>query len=187
MYFVHLVVISADIRPMYRSTYRPSVDRYVGRHIGQVSVDMSTEMCQSTYRSMYQPRYRPSDGRHIDRLSSEISFDIANDTRPIRWRLIVGGVSVDRRWHIGQKLRLLVYKLYAFHPFLVKNLWRLYVRPSCTANSFVIKRDTQVKYCQIHKIQLSGKIRTMRITRCWYGTDERQAGLHTKKPLRSGE
>ena len=60
--------------------------------------------------------------------------------------------------YIGQKLRLLVYKLYAFHPFLVnlKSFWRLHVRPSCAANSVVIKQDTQVKYSQIHKIQLTG-------------------------------
>ena len=126
-------------RSTSRSTYRRTLDRCIGRHIGRVSVDMSTEMCRSTYRLMYQPRYRPSDGRHIDRLSSEISVDIAAETRPIRWPLIVGGISVDRRWYIGQKLRLLV-KLYAFHPFLVnlKNLSRLYVRPSCAANSVVI-------------------------------------------------
>ena len=118
VYFVHpstdisvdiSVDISTDTRPIYRSTYRPSVTRYVGRHIGQVSDDMSTEMCRSTYRPMYQPRYRPSDGRHIGRLSADISVDIAADTRPIRWPLIVGGISVDRRWYIGQKLRLLVY------------------------------------------------------------------------------
>ena len=32
-----------------------------------------------------------------------------------------------------------MYKLYAFHPFLVnlKNFWRLHVQPSCTANSAV--------------------------------------------------
>ena len=70
---------------------------------------MSTEMCQSMYRPMYQPRYGPSDGRHIDRLWADISVDIADNTRPIRRPLIVGGISVDRRWYIGQKLRLLVY------------------------------------------------------------------------------
>ena len=139
------------------------VGSWVGVTYPRVSVDMSTEMCQSTYRSMYQPRYRPSDGRHIDRLSSEISFDIANDTRPIRWRLIVGGISVDRRWHIGQKLRLLVYAHFILFGLTLKNFWRLYIQPSCAANSVVIKQDTQVKYCQIHKIQLTGKrIRTMK-------------------------
>ena len=110
-------------QPIYRSTswstYRPTLDRCIGRHMGLVSVDMSTEMCRSTYRPMYQPRYWPSDGRHIDRLSADISVDIAADTPPIRWPLIVGGISVDCRWYIGQKLRLLVCKLDAFHPFLV--------------------------------------------------------------------
>ena len=124
MYFVHpstdisvdiSVDISTDTWPMYRSQYRPSAYRCVGRHIGRVSVDMSTAMCQSTYQLMCEPRYRPSDGRHIDRLSADISADIAAGTRPICWTLIVGGLSVDRQWYIGQKLRL--YKLYSFHPF----------------------------------------------------------------------
>ena len=166
---ITLVDISVDILTntplMYRLTYRPNVDQYVGRHIGRVSVDMLTEMCQSTYRPMFQPRYRPSDGWHIDRLSADISVDIAADTHQIRWPLIVGRISVDRRWYIGQKLRLLAYKLHAFHPFLVnlKNFWRPHVQPSCAANSVVIKQGTQVKYCQIHKIQLTGKrIRTMK-------------------------
>ena len=102
-----------------RSTYRPTLDRCIIRHIGQVStnvlidrhigrvsVDMSTEMCRSTYRPMYQPNYRPSDGQLINRLSADISVDIAADTRPIRWPLIVGGILVDCRWYIGQNLRL---------------------------------------------------------------------------------
>ena len=34
---------------------------------------------------------------------------------------------------------------------------------SCAANSVVVKQDPQVKYCQIHKIQLTGKrMRTMK-------------------------
>ena len=118
VYFVHpstdiLVDISTDTWPMYWWTYRPSVDQYVGRH----SADMSNKMCRLTYRPMYQPRYRPSDGRHIDRLSANISVDIAAETQPIRWPLIVGGILVGRRWYISQKLRLLVYKLYPFYPF----------------------------------------------------------------------
>ena len=108
-------------RPIYRSTSRRHIGQHsvdnVGRHIGRVSVGMSTEMCRLTYRLMYQPAYRPSDGRHIDQLSADVSVDIAANTRPIRWPLIVGRISVDRRWHIGQKPRLLVYKLSAFHPF----------------------------------------------------------------------
>ena len=128
-YFVHpstdisvdiLVDISADTRPMYRSTYQPSADRYVGRHTGWLLVNMSTEICQSTYRLMFQPRYWASDGQHTDGLSADISVDIAADTRPIRWPLIVGGISVDRWWYIGQKLRLLVYKVYAFHQKFLK-------------------------------------------------------------------
>ena len=120
MYFKHpstdiLVDISVDIstdsQPMHRSTYRPSVGRYVGLSIEWWSI------CRPTYPPMHQPRYRPSDGRRIDRLSTDISVDIAADTRPIRRPLIVGGISVNCRWYIGQKLRLSVYKLYAFHLF----------------------------------------------------------------------
>ena len=88
------VMIWTDTRPMYRSAYWPSVCRST---YGWVLVDMSTEMCQSTYRPMYQPRCRPSDGRHIDQLLADISVDIAADTRPILWSLIVGGISVDCR------------------------------------------------------------------------------------------
>ena len=62
-----------------------------------------------------------------------------------------------------------MYKLYAFHLFLVdlKNFWKLHVRIMC-ANLVVIKQDTQVKYCQIHKIQKKAekrkrkRIRTMK-------------------------
>ena len=120
VYFVHpstdisvdiSVDISTDTQQMYRSTYWPSIMEYVGRHIGRHSADMSTEMCRSTYRPMYQPRYRPSDGRHIDRRTIGRYLGRYSGTRPIRWPLIVGWISVDRRWYIGQKLRLLVYKI----------------------------------------------------------------------------
>ena len=92
VYFVHpstdiSVDISTDSRPMYRSTYRSSIGRYVDRHIGRESLDMSTEMCRSTYR-------------HIGRAS----LDMSTDTRPICWpirrpRVIVGlsaDMSIDR-------------------------------------------------------------------------------------------
>ena len=142
------VDIAAECRPIYR---------YIGWHIGRVAVDMSTGMCRWTYRPMYQPRYRPSDGRQIDRLSADISVDIAADTRPIRWPLIVGGISVERRWYIGQNLNLLVYKLYAFHPFLV-NL-KKFLKASCSAfmcSKFSRYQARHWRYCQIHKIRLTG-------------------------------
>ena len=77
VYFVHpstdiSVDIPTDSRPMYRSTYRSSIGRYVDRHIGRESVDMSTEMCQSTYRPMY-----------IGRVMVDISTEISADSRPI--------------------------------------------------------------------------------------------------------
>ena len=90
------------------------------------------------------------------------------------WPLTVREISVDCQCYIGrlshnmsQKFRLSVsdvlYYLYAFHPFLVslKNFQRLHVRIMCanSLNSFkshYVKQDTQVKYCQIHKIQKKG-------------------------------
>ena len=122
-----IMCILCTPRPIYQSTswstYRPTLDRCIGRHIGRVSTDVLVDIsveCWSICRPMYQPRYRPSDGQHIDRLSADISVNIAADTQPIRWPLIVGGISVDCQWYIGQKLRLLVYKLYAFHQKFLK-------------------------------------------------------------------
>ena len=77
VYFVHPSTdisadISTDCRPMYRSTYRSSIGRYVGRHIGRQSVDVSTEMCRSTYRPMY-----------IGRVMVDISTDYRQISRSI--------------------------------------------------------------------------------------------------------
>ena len=83
-------------RPMYRSTYRPLLDRLMA--------NITTEKCRSTHRPMYQPKYRRSQGLHIDRLSADMSVHLAVDT--IRWPLIVGRISVDCWWYIGQKLSL---------------------------------------------------------------------------------
>ena len=85
-------------RPIYWWTYRPALDRCIGQHIGRVS----TDICRSTYRPIYQPRYRPRDGRHIDSQSAHIAVNKAADTRPIRWPLIVSGVSGDCGWDIGR-------------------------------------------------------------------------------------
>ena len=54
VYFVHpstdvWVDITANTRPMYRSRYRPILDRYVGRHIDRHSTDVSTEISRSIY------------------------------------------------------------------------------------------------------------------------------------------
>ena len=79
MYFVHpstdmSVDISTDSQPMNRSTYRSSISRYGDRHIGRESVDMSTEMCRSTYRptvehrSMCRPALDRYVGRYVDRV-----------------------------------------------------------------------------------------------------------------------
>ena len=84
VYFVHpstdiSVDMSTDSRPMYRSTYRPSVDRYVGRHIGRVSVDMSTEICRSTYRPMYRSICLPTLDRYVGRY---VDREWLSDCRP---------------------------------------------------------------------------------------------------------
>ena len=87
-------------RPIYRSTYRPTLDRCIGRHIGRVSVDMSTDISVKS-RSICQPR---CVGRHIDRHIGRASVDMSTDTRPICWpirrpRVIVrlsADMSIDR-------------------------------------------------------------------------------------------
>ena len=75
-----LVAYRTDSRPMYRLTYHSSVDWYVVRHFGRVSVDLSTKM------------------------STDIPVDMSTDTRPICWsicqpRMVVrlsADVSIDR-------------------------------------------------------------------------------------------
>ena len=61
-----MMCILCTPRPMYRSIYRPidrhsiyrpSVGRYVDRHIGRVSVDISTDTSVEC-RSIYQPIHR---------------------------------------------------------------------------------------------------------------------------------
>ena len=108
--------ISTDIAVASRPICRPiyvarRIDRYIDRDVGRVSGDISTDY-RSIYRSIYRPICRP---------------------------LIVGGISVDCRWYNVRlsynikKVKSLecqcqVYKLCAFHPFLVNlknNRWML--------------------------------------------------------------
>ena len=63
-------------RPTYWSTYRPSVDRYVRRHISQVSIDMSIKMC----RSIYRPTYRSSISRYVDWHSTYMLVDMSTES-----------------------------------------------------------------------------------------------------------
>ena len=114
---------------MYWSANQPIVKQCVGQHIDWFSADITTYVSQHIDRCIN--RDIKSDGQHIDRLSADISVNIEADTWPIRWPLIVGGILVDCRWYISQKLidcQCQMYKLYAFHPFLVnlKNFWRLH-------------------------------------------------------------
>ena len=91
---------------------RPTLDRWISQHIGWVSTDMSTDISVDTrpisqYVDWHIDRCINQDiSWHIDWLSADISVDIAANTGPIRRPLIVGWVSVDRRWYIGIKLRL---------------------------------------------------------------------------------
>ena len=66
------IVMSADNRTT-------TLGRNIDRHIGRVSVDISTDarpVCRRIYRATYL-------GRHIDRHSTNMSTDISVDTRPI--------------------------------------------------------------------------------------------------------
>ena len=86
--------ISIDTRPMFRSTYRPTLSRYLGqyfprtvfqnrgrlprnknwsdRHISaDISVDMSTDISR--------PIHRPSVGRYVDRYIGRVSVDMSTD------------------------------------------------------------------------------------------------------------
>ena len=54
VYFVHpstdiSVDTSTDISVECRSTYRPMLDRFVGRYVDRHSAEISVEMCRSTY------------------------------------------------------------------------------------------------------------------------------------------
>ena len=56
-------ICGSTSRPTYRSTYRPMLEWYVGRHIGQLSANVSIEMCRSTC----QPTYRTMCWQLTDR------------------------------------------------------------------------------------------------------------------------
>ena len=87
-------------RPIYWSTYWPTLDRCISQHIGRVSTDMLLDLsvkCQSICR----PR---CVGRHIDRHIGRASVDMSADNRPICWsicrpRVVVwssADMSIDR-------------------------------------------------------------------------------------------
>ena len=66
-----LVDISTDMSVECRSRYRPTIDRYVDRHI---SIDISAEC-----RSICRPTYRSSIGRYVDRYIGGVSVDKSTD------------------------------------------------------------------------------------------------------------
>ena len=110
MYFVHpstntSVDISTNTRPMYRSTYRPSVDRYVGRHIDRLSADITTKICWSTYR--------PTICRYLGQYSGQHSANTyADHCLSAEYRSTVGGISVK-----SLDCQCQMYKLYADKSF----------------------------------------------------------------------
>ena len=99
-------------RPIYRSTYRPTLDRCIGRHIGRESVDMSTEMCRSTYRPMYIGRVMVDISTEISPIVGRYSGRHSANMSTIDCRRSIGRLSVVYRssvsYNISQKLRLSV-------------------------------------------------------------------------------
>ena len=107
-------------RPIYRSTYRPTLDRCIGRHIDRVSGDMSVDISVNTLpicRLRYVGRlidrrisaewwstYRPTISRYLGRcIGRYVDHWLSAEYRPT-----VGGVYVSP----GQKLRLSVTDVY---------------------------------------------------------------------------
>ena len=108
-----LVGKSADCQAMCRATYRLILSWY-------------NDLCQSTYQPMYQPRYqewwstyRPIIGRYLGQYRGRH----ADHWLSAEYWSTVGGISVK-----SLDCQCQMYKLYAFHPFLVnlKNFWRLH-------------------------------------------------------------
>ena len=77
MYFVHpstdvLVNILTDTQPICRSTYRPTLDRYIDQDMSvNMSVDMLTDILAEC-RSMY----RPTVGHSADTLTIDCQWNI---------------------------------------------------------------------------------------------------------------
>ena len=126
-----IMCILCTPRRIYRSTYRPILDRCIGQHIGRVSVDMLVDISVDT-RPICRPRYV---GRFIDRLGW-VMVDISTDYRQIsrsmyrlllgryvdhwllaEYRPTVGGISP------GQKLRLSVTDVYKTVASTPKKYW----------------------------------------------------------------
>ena len=69
------VDISTDISVECQSTYRPMLDRYVGRYIERhISVDMSTDT-----RPICRLAYRSTLGRYVDRYVSRLLVNMSTD------------------------------------------------------------------------------------------------------------
>ena len=137
---IRIICILCTPRPIYRSTYRPILDRYINRDIGRVMVDISAD-----YRQLSRSIFRPTLARYVDHsLSAE-------------YRSTVGGISVDCLIIYVKSIDCQCQKYRSYKHFNL--FWSTskisdgFMLGSCAANSIVVKQDTQVKYCQIHKIR----------------------------------
>ena len=134
--------VSAECQLVCWSTYQPTLGQY-----GDMSVNVLTEISAKWWSANWSIS-RLALGRYTGHWLSVEYQSTASD---------ISVKSLDCHCQM--------YKLCAFHPFLVnlKNLRRLNVRSSCATNTVVIKQGIQEKYCQLHKIQLTGKkIRTIK-------------------------
>ena len=64
--------------PIHRSTYRPTLDRYVGRHIDRHSTDISTEICRSERQINFNRTNRVLRAEHCNLRKTY-------DTIPLQW------------------------------------------------------------------------------------------------------
>lgn len=99
--------------PMYRPTFRPTLDWCIGQHIDRNSTAMSVNVSADP-RPIYRPRYV---GQHIDRHIGQVSVDqhstdiLVNMLIDISRSIYRSGVSQYVDWYIGQG----VHKIHIIH------------------------------------------------------------------------
>ena len=107
--------LSIDMSADNRTT---TLGRHIDRHIGRVSVDISTDawpICRPIYRATHL-------GRHIGRHSTNMSTDISVDTRPIcrPIRRSTVGRYVDRYVGRGVHKIHMIQKMWLHYPHQMK-------------------------------------------------------------------
>ena len=129
--------LSIDMSANNRTT---TLSRHIDRHIGRVSVDISTDawpICRPIYRATHL-------GRHIDRHSTDMLTDISVDTRlicrPIRRSTV--GRYVDP--YVGRG----VHKVHMIPALYIQNL-----RPKCLLNYFTAKARLSIFSSKRYNIQ----------------------------------